>query len=47
MNRIIIIGNLGRDPELRYPPAGQAVTSFSVATNYNYTDSQGRGERPS
>ena len=42
MNRIIIIGNLGRDPEVRYTPTGQMVASFSVATNYRYTDSQGQ-----
>ena len=30
---IIIVGNVGRDPEMRYTPAGQAVTSFSVASN--------------
>ncbi|MDP6549997.1 MAG: single-stranded DNA-binding protein, partial [Dehalococcoidia bacterium] len=32
MNKIIVIGNLGRDPEMRYTPSGQAVTSFSVAS---------------
>jgi single-strand DNA-binding protein len=42
MNRIFIIGNLGRDPEVRYTPTGQMVASFSVATNYRYTDSQGQ-----
>ena len=42
MNRIFIIGNLGRDPEARYTPTGQMVASFSVATNYRYTDSQGQ-----
>jgi single-strand DNA-binding protein len=31
--KIIIAGNLGRDPEMRYTPSGQAVTNFSVATN--------------
>ena len=31
MNKIIVIGNLGRDPEMRYTPSGQGVTSFSVA----------------
>lgn len=36
---IIIVGNVGRDPEMRYTPSGQAVTSFSVATNRRYTDS--------
>ena len=30
---IVIVGNVGRDPEMRYTPSGQAVTSFSVASN--------------
>ena len=38
---IIIAGNLGRDPEMRYTPSGQAVTNFNVAVNDNYTNSQG------
>jgi single-strand DNA-binding protein len=38
---IIIAGNLGRDPEMRYTPNGQAVTNFSVATNRQYTASDG------
>ena len=38
---IIIVGNLGRDPEMRYTPSGQAVTSFNVATNRQYTGSDG------
>ncbi len=38
---IIIVGNLGRDPEMRYTPAGQAVTNFSVATSRQYTGSDG------
>jgi single-strand DNA-binding protein len=33
LNKAMIIGNLGRDPEMRYTPSGQPVTSFSVATN--------------
>jgi len=41
MNKIIVVGNLGRDPEMRYTPNGQAVTSFSVATNHRYTTSEG------
>lgn len=39
---IILIGNLGRDPEMRYTPSGQAVTSFSVASNRSYTDNNGQ-----
>lgn len=38
---IIIVGNLGKDPEMRYTPSGQAVTSLSVATNRQYTGSDG------
>ena len=41
LNKVMIIGNLGRDPEMRYTPSGQAVTQFSVATNRNYRDPQG------
>ena len=43
LNKIMIIGNLGSDPEMRYTPSGTAVTSFSVAVNRNYTT--GGGER--
>ena len=39
---IIIVGNLGRDPEMRYTPSGQAVTNFSVATSRQYTGSDGQ-----
>lgn len=38
---ITIIGDLGRDPEMRYTPSGQAVTNFSVATTNKYQDSSG------
>ena len=38
MNKVILIGNVGRDPEMRYTPSGQAVTSFSVATSYGKGD---------
>jgi single-strand DNA-binding protein len=41
MNKIIVIGNLGRDPEMRYTPGGQSVTSFSVASNRKYTTGAG------
>ena len=36
--KIIVVGNLGRDPEMRYMPDGTAVTSFSVATSRRWTD---------
>jgi single-strand DNA-binding protein len=38
---IIIVGNLGRDPEMRYTPSGQAVTSFPVATNRKFKAADG------
>jgi single-strand DNA-binding protein len=38
---LIIVGNVGRDPEMRYTPSGQPVTSFSVATNRQYTANSG------
>jgi len=34
---LILAGNVGRDPEMRYTPSGQPVTTFSVATNRQYT----------
>jgi single-strand DNA-binding protein len=39
---IIIVGNVGRDPEMRYTPSGQAVTSFSVATSREYTQNNAK-----
>ena len=41
-HKILIVGNLGKDPEMRYTPSGQAVTSFSVAANRQYTASDGQ-----
>ncbi len=38
---LILIGNLGREPEMRYTPSGQPVTSFSVASNRSYVNSTG------
>jgi single-strand DNA-binding protein len=39
--KIIIVGNLGRDPEMRYTPDGTPVTNFSIATNRRWTNSDG------
>jgi len=39
--KIIVVGNLGRDPEMRFTPTGQPVTSFSVATSRQYTGNNG------
>jgi single-strand DNA-binding protein len=41
LNKVMIIGNLGRDPEMRYTPSGRPVTSFSVATSRSWTSSEG------
>ena len=41
LNKIMVIGNLGTDPEMRYTPSGSAVTNFSMATNRSYTTSDG------
>jgi single-strand DNA-binding protein len=40
--QITIVGYLGRDPEMRFTPSGQAVTSFSVATSRSYTTNAGQ-----
>ena len=36
--KVILVGNLGRDPEMRYMPDGTAVTNFSMATSFGWTD---------
>jgi single-strand DNA-binding protein len=40
INKVIIVGNLGGDPETRYMPSGSAVTNFTVATNESWKDKQ-------
>lgn len=46
VNKAILVGNLGRDPEVRYLPSGGPVASFSVATTENFNDRSGaRQER--
>jgi single-strand DNA-binding protein len=42
LNKVMIIGRLTRDPELRATPNGANVASFSVATSFNWTDQQGQ-----
>jgi single-strand DNA-binding protein len=41
LNKVIIIGNVGRDPEMRYTPSGRPVTSFSVATSRTWVSAEG------
>lgn len=40
VNRVILIGNLGKDPEIRYMPNGKAAASFSLATSESWKDKQ-------
>jgi len=42
VNKVILIGNLGADPELRYTPGGQAVCDVRLATNESWTDKNGQ-----
>jgi single-strand DNA-binding protein len=42
LNKAMLIGNLTRDPEIRNTPTGQSVASFSIATNYVWTDQSGQ-----
>jgi single-strand DNA-binding protein len=41
LNKVMVIGNVGRDPEMRYTASGTPVTSFSVATSRSWTNSEG------
>lgn len=41
VNKVILIGNLGRDPEVRYTPSGTAVANFTLATTENWTNKNG------
>ena len=40
VNKVMLLGNLTRDPELRYTPQGAGVCEFALAMNYNYTNKQ-------
>ena len=40
VNKVIIVGNLGADPDTKYMPSGAAVTNLSVATNESWKDKQ-------
>jgi single-strand DNA-binding protein len=45
VNRVILVGRLGRDPEMRYTSAGQAVCNFSMATDETYKDRNGERQK--
>ncbi len=42
LNKVMLIGNLGQDPEVRFTPAGQAVATFNIATSERWTDKAGQ-----
>ncbi len=42
LNKVMLIGNLGKDPEVRYTPGGQAVANFTIATNESWNDKAGQ-----
>jgi len=42
VNKVILVGNLGRDPEVRYMPSGDALANFSIATTDNWKDKNGQ-----
>ena len=42
VNKVILIGNLGKDPEIRYTTGGEAVANFSIATNEKWKDKSGQ-----
>ena len=42
VNKVILLGNLGRDPELKYTPSGSAVANFTIATNETWKDKEGQ-----
>ena len=41
VNKVILLGNLGKDPEVKYTPSGMAVARFTLATNERYKDKEG------
>ena len=44
VNKVILVGRLGRDPETRYMPSGEAVTNFSIATEERWKDKSGQSQ---
>lgn len=44
LNKVMLIGNLGKDPELKYTPSGVAVATFSIATSESWKDQEGNAQ---
>lgn len=45
LNRVVLVGRLTKDPDLRYTPSGVAVATFTLAVNRTFTNQQGKGKR--
>ena len=45
VNKVILVGNVGRDPEIRYAQGGDPIVNFSIATNEAWTDKSGQKPR--
>lgn len=45
VNKVILVGRLGKDPEVRFTPGGAAVANFSIATDESYTDKAGEKQK--
>lgn len=45
LNKVMLIGNLGKDPEVRYTAGGKAVANFSLATNETWQDKEGKSQQ--
>ena len=45
LNKVLLVGTLGRDPEIRYQPSGDPIADFSVASNHVYKDRQGEQKK--
>ena len=46
VNKVILVGNLGKDPEVKYTPGGMPIAKFSLATNERFKDKDGPVARP-
>jgi len=44
INKVILVGNLGKDPEIRYTPSGTAIANFTIATSETYNKKDGSGK---
>lgn len=45
VNKVILVGNLGRDPEIRYMPSGDAMANLNIATTDTWKDKEGKNKK--